>query len=322
MPHSRGRSGAGPPPERPRPTWCGPRRPTYWANRLPPGHRCSCSPGPAQGRIELVSFDGTTGRRNFAVPFHPGGTPTGVALTPKATRTDAGREIVLTRRSAGAPLEALDARTGAVVRTTELAIDDYDACSDGHDVCWSGYDGGSDRYGPLPGGGPVRWDLETGRLRENDGQDGAMQVGTDLYFRGDGRTSVPHATARQPANDLGPINLAGRAPWSRSALRMELRARPASQRLRGLARARARAATAATGVPNRQARRGRLHRALPDGRDQRPQWRAALETPQAPIRGVRSCQTSPTTRRSHPVRHRRERASSRRIESRVTRIWQ
>lgn len=147
------------------------------------------------GGVELVSLDRRTGRENFRVPFHPGGLPTGIVMTPRTTRTDAGRHLVVVRRAEpgtpGGELQALDARTGAVVATTPDAIDDYDACSDGHDVCWSGFKGGFDMFGPTGGGGPTRWDLETGRLRENDRQDGAMLVGSpDLYVRGEGRTGV------------------------------------------------------------------------------------------------------------------------------------
>lgn len=145
-------------------------------------------------RVELVSLDRRTGRRNFATPFHPGGLPTGVAMTPKVTRTNAGRYLAVVRRNEiGAPgpaLVAMDVTTGRIVASTDSAIDDYDACSDGTDVCWSGYEGGTDQFGPLPGGGPTRWDIESGRLVENDGQEGARMIGTDLYFRGDGRTST------------------------------------------------------------------------------------------------------------------------------------
>lgn len=145
--------------------------------------------------LELVSLDRRSGRENFRMPFHPGGLPAGVALTPRSTRTDAGRHLALVRRyEPGAPgpaLVAVDVRTGAVVRgTSAMVIDDYDACSDGRDVCWSGYDNGMNMFGPLPGGGPTRWDLETGRLLENEAQDGALQVGDDLYVRGEGRTAV------------------------------------------------------------------------------------------------------------------------------------
>jgi hypothetical protein len=154
--------------------------------------------------IELLSLDQRTGRENFRMPFHPGGLPPGVAMTPRVTRTGAGRHLAIVRRyEPGAPgpaLVAVDVRTGAVVRSTSaVVIDDYDACSDGRDVCWSGFES---RPGPLvespfgtfrdtvPGSAPMRWDLETGRLLENEGQDGATQVGDDLYFRGEGRTAV------------------------------------------------------------------------------------------------------------------------------------
>jgi hypothetical protein len=145
--------------------------------------------------IQLVSLDGRSGRENFRMPFHPGGLPPGVAMTPRATRTDSGRHLAIVRRyepgTPGPALVAVDVRTGAVVRSTSaVVIDDYDACSDGRDVCWSGYDNGMNMWGPIPGGGPVRWDLETGRLLENEGQDAATQVGDDLYFRGEGRTAV------------------------------------------------------------------------------------------------------------------------------------
>jgi hypothetical protein len=145
--------------------------------------------------VELVSLDRVSGRENFRMPFHPGGLPPGVAMTPRATRTDGGRHLALVRRyepgTPGAALVAVDVRTGAVVRSTSaIVIDDYDACSDGRDACWSGYDNGMNMFGPIPGGGPVRWDLETGRLLENEGQDAAIQVGDDLYFRGEGRTAV------------------------------------------------------------------------------------------------------------------------------------
>jgi hypothetical protein len=145
--------------------------------------------------IELLSLDQRTGRENFRMPFHPGGLPPGVAMTPRVTRTDAGRHLAIVRRyepgTPGPALVAVDVRTGAVVRSTSaVVIDDYDACSDGRDVCWSGYDNGMNMFGPIPGGGPTRWDLETGRLLENEGQDAATQVGDDLYFRGEGRTAV------------------------------------------------------------------------------------------------------------------------------------
>ena len=145
--------------------------------------------------IELLSLDQRTGRENFRMPFHPGGLPPGVAMTPRVTRTDAGRHLAIARRyepgTPGPALVAVDVRTGAVVRSTSaVVIDDYDACSDGRDVCWSGYDNGMNMFGPIPGGGPTRWDLETGRLLENEGQDAATQVGDDLYFRGEGRTAV------------------------------------------------------------------------------------------------------------------------------------
>jgi hypothetical protein len=154
--------------------------------------------------IELLSLDQRTGRANFRMPFHPGGLPPGVAMTPRVTRTDAGRHLAIVRRyepgTPGPALVAVDVRTGAVVRSTSaVVIDDYDACSDGRDVCWSGFES---RPGPLvespfgtfrdtvPGSGPIRWDLETGGLLENEGQDAATQVGDDLYFRGEGRTAV------------------------------------------------------------------------------------------------------------------------------------
>ena len=156
------------------------------------------------GGVELVGLDRRTGRENFRTPFHPGGLPPGVAMTPRATRTDAGRHLAIVRRyepgTPGPALVAVDVRTGVVVRSTSaVVIDDYDACSDGRDVCWSGFESRPGRLveGPfgtfrdtIPGGGPVRWDLETGRLLENEGQDAAMQVGDDLYFRGEGRTAV------------------------------------------------------------------------------------------------------------------------------------
>ena len=143
------------------------------------------------GRVELVGLDRASGRTTFSVPFHPGGTPSGVALSPKVTATDAGRVLAIVRRTAGGPLQAVDVRTGDVVRSTPVAIDDYDACSDGTDVCWSGYDSGPNEFGYSTGGGPMRWDLETGRVRENDGQEAARIVGTpDLYVRGEGRTAT------------------------------------------------------------------------------------------------------------------------------------
>lgn len=149
----------------------------------------------AGGRLELVSLDRTTGRRNFAMPFHPGSTPTGVGLEPRVTRTSAGRWLAVLRRvapgSSGSGLVVVDVRTGAVVRSTPFAVDDYDACSDGTDVCWSGYDGGFNEVGIAIGGGPTRWDLETGRVVENDGQQAARQVGSpDLYVRGEGRLAT------------------------------------------------------------------------------------------------------------------------------------
>lgn len=147
------------------------------------------------GGVEVVSLDRRSGRENFRVPFHPGGLPSGVAMTPRTTRTDAGRHLVVVRQgepgTAEGAIQALDARTGAVVATTPAAVDDYDACSDGHDVCWSGYAGGFDMFGPTGGAGPTRWDLETGALRENERQEAAMLVGSpDLYVRGEGRTGV------------------------------------------------------------------------------------------------------------------------------------
>lgn len=156
----------------------------------------------AGGRIELVSLDRRTGRRNFAMPFHPGGTPSGVALSPTVTRTDEGRPLAVLRRTApgtpGPGLVAVDVRTGAVVASTPTAVDDYDACSDGTDVCWSGFESkpGAMVEGPfgtfrdvIPGSAPSRWDLETGRVQES-GQEGAQKIGSELYFAGEGRTSV------------------------------------------------------------------------------------------------------------------------------------
>lgn len=154
------------------------------------------------GRIELVSLDRRTGRRNFAMSFHPGGTPSGVALSPTVTRTEEGRPLAVLRRTApgtpGPGLVAVDVRTGAVVASTPTAVDDYGACSDGTDVCWSGFESrpGAMVEGPfgtfrdvIPGSAPSRWDLETGRVRES-GQEGAQEIGSELYFAGEGRTSV------------------------------------------------------------------------------------------------------------------------------------
>lgn len=145
------------------------------------------------GGLEIISLDRRSGEQNFAMPFNPGGAPTGVAPAPTVTRTDAGRELLVLRRfdigDPGPALVAVDVRTGAVVRRADRALDDYDACSDGHDVCWSGYESRIDGGWRVAGGGPTRWDLETGRLLENKGQEGARQVGTDLYVQGEGRTS-------------------------------------------------------------------------------------------------------------------------------------
>ena len=157
-----------------------------------------------RGTVELVSLDASTGRTNFRMPFHPGGTPTGVAMTPQATQTDAGRHLAVLRRTAldtdGPALVAVDVRTGEVVATTSYAMDDYAACSDGHDVCWSGYEsrpGGivQSPFGPMrdviPGSAPRRWDLESGRVNEKTLQEGARKVGDpDLYTRGEGRLAT------------------------------------------------------------------------------------------------------------------------------------
>jgi outer membrane protein assembly factor BamB len=155
--------------------------------------------------IELVSLDRTSGRENFRMPFHPGGLPPGVAMTPRVTRTDAGRRLAIVRRyepgTPGPALVAVDVRTGAVVRSTSaVVIDDYDACSDGRDVCWSGFES---RPGPLvespfgmirdniPGSAPMRWDLESGRTSEKTLHEGAMRVGEpDLFLRGEGRLAT------------------------------------------------------------------------------------------------------------------------------------
>ena len=95
--------------------------------------------------IELLSLDQRTGRENFRMPFHPGGLPPGVALTPRVTRTDAGRHLAIVRRyepgTPGPALVAVDVRTGAVVRSTSaVVIDDYDA--------WSGCRRGQARASP------------------------------------------------------------------------------------------------------------------------------------------------------------------------------
>jgi hypothetical protein len=154
-----------------------------------------------RGTVELISLDPSTGRTNFHMPFHPGGTPTGVAMVPRATETDAGRHLSVLRRrdldSAGPALVAVDVRTGDVVSSTPVAVDDYEACSDGHDVCWSGFEsrpGGivQSPFGPMrdviPGSAPRRWDLESGRTSEKTLQEGALRVGDhDLYVRGEGR---------------------------------------------------------------------------------------------------------------------------------------
>lgn len=153
--------------------------------------------------IELVSLDRSSGRINFRMPYHPGGAPNGVAMVPQATETDAGRHLAVLRRFApdadGPALVAVDVRTGAVVDSTPFAMDDYQACSDGHDVCWSGY---PSRPGPMvsgpfgtfrdviPGAAPQRWDLETGRITEKTLKEGAMRVGDpDLFAIGEGRLS-------------------------------------------------------------------------------------------------------------------------------------
>lgn len=156
------------------------------------------------GSIELVSLDQATGTTNFTMPFHPGGQPTGVTMAPRATETDAGRHLAVLRQSAlganGPALVAVDVETGTVVSSTPTAIDDYDACSDGHDVCWSGSPrrpGGiiDTPFGPMRdiirGDAPTRWDLESGRTIEKTLQEGAMKVGDpDLYVRGEGRLAT------------------------------------------------------------------------------------------------------------------------------------
>ncbi|MBS2936567.1 hypothetical protein KDN32_02285 [Nocardioides sp. J2M5] len=156
------------------------------------------------GGVELVSLDKETGRTNFRVPFHPGGSPTGVTMQPRATETDAGRHLAVLRRydldAEGPALVAVDVRTGKVVSSAAFAIDDYEACSDGHDVCWSGYDsrpGGivDSPFGPMrdiiPGSAPRRWDLESGRVTEQTLQEGALRVGEpDLFARGEGRMAT------------------------------------------------------------------------------------------------------------------------------------
>lgn len=157
-----------------------------------------------RGTVELVSLDPKTGRTNFRMPSHPGGMPAGMAMTPRATETDAGRPLAVLRRydldAAGPALVAVDVRTGAIVSSTPTAVDDYDACSDGHDVCWSGRES---RPGPMvegpfgtyrdiiPGNAPTRWDLESGRTTEKTLQEGALRVGDpDLYVRGEGRLAT------------------------------------------------------------------------------------------------------------------------------------
>lgn len=157
-----------------------------------------------RGTVELVSLDSKTGRTNFRMPFHPGGMPVGMAMTPRATETAAGRHLALLRRydldAAGPALVAVDVRTGAIVSSTPTAVDDYDACSDGHDVCWSGRESrpGAMVEGPfgtyrdiIPGNAPTRWDLESGRTVEKTLQEGALRVGDpDLYVRGEGRLAT------------------------------------------------------------------------------------------------------------------------------------
>lgn len=151
--------------------------------------------------VELVSLDRGTGRINFRMPYHPGGAPNGVAMVPQATETDAGRHLAVLRRfepdADGPALVAVDVMTGAVVSSTPFAMDDYQACSDGHDVCWSGYPSrpGAMVSGPfgtfrdvIPGAAPQRWDLETGRITEKTLKEGAMRVGDpDLFAIGEGR---------------------------------------------------------------------------------------------------------------------------------------
>lgn len=151
--------------------------------------------------VELVSLDREDGHVNFRMPFHPGGAPTGVAMTPRATETDAGRHLAVLRRagpsSSGPALVAVDVRTGEIVASTPTAVDDYEACSDGHDVCWSGFPrraGGivDGPFGPfrdiIRGGAPRRWDLETGRTAEKTLQEGALRVGDpDLFVVGENR---------------------------------------------------------------------------------------------------------------------------------------
>ncbi|GAB3038808.1 hypothetical protein GCM10011376_34190 [Nocardioides flavus (ex Wang et al. 2016)] len=153
------------------------------------------------GSVELVSLDRTTGRTNFRMPYHPGGSPTGVTMVPRATETDSGRHLAVLRRydpqAAGPALVAVDVTTGDVVASTPFAVDDYDACSDGSDVCWSGFEsrpGGliQSPFGMMrdiiPGSAPRRWDLESGRISEKTLQEGAMRVGEpDLFVRGEGR---------------------------------------------------------------------------------------------------------------------------------------
>lgn len=158
----------------------------------------------AEDAVRLVSVDKESGKRNFSMPFHPGGLPPGVAMTPRATQTDDGAHLALVRRrepgAAGPALVAVDVRTGAEVRRTQSAVDDYDACSDGSDVCWSGYPmrlGGfiDSPFGRIRdvirGGAPVRWDLEAGRTSEKTLQEGAIKVGDpDLFVSGEGRLAM------------------------------------------------------------------------------------------------------------------------------------
>jgi hypothetical protein len=156
------------------------------------------------GGVELVSLDRESGRVNFRMPYHPGGAATGVPMTPRATQTDAGRHVAVLRRhdpgAAGPALVAVDVTSGDILSSTPYAMDDYEACSDGHDVCWSGF---PDRpgqivdgpFGPfrdiVQGGAPRRWDLETGRIAEKTLKVGATRVGDpDLFALGEGRLAT------------------------------------------------------------------------------------------------------------------------------------
>lgn len=144
-------------------------------------------------RLKLIGLDVKTGRTLFESSHHPGGLPTGVALSPRFTQLDDGRFVALVRMDEPYPdslaVTALDVRTGKVVAERALVSDDYDACADKHDVCVAGWEGAPDVYGIADGEGPQRWDLETDRIVESRGYRGARAIGRDLFWSGEGPTA-------------------------------------------------------------------------------------------------------------------------------------